>query len=116
MKDKKDKIVLNTFIKIVNESNRKPNKLWVRQGRDFYNKLMQDRLDDKDILMYLTHNQDKSITAGRFIRTLMRKLHKRMTAYDSKSYLSYLNKLVDQYNNTYYCSIGKSILMLIILL
>ena len=30
-----------------------------------------------------------------------------MTANDSKSYLGYLNKLVDQYNNTYHCSIGK---------
>ena len=26
---------------------------------------------------------------------------------DNKSYLSYLNKLVDQCNNTYHCSIGK---------
>ena len=33
LKDKKGKTVLNTFIKIVNESNRKPNKLWVDQGR-----------------------------------------------------------------------------------
>ena len=33
LKDKKGKAVLNTFIKIVNESNRKPNKLWVDQGR-----------------------------------------------------------------------------------
>ena len=30
-----------------------------------------------------------------------------MTANDSKSYLPYLNKLVDQYNNTYYHSINK---------
>ena len=30
-----------------------------------------------------------------------------MTANDSKSYFSYLNKLVDQYNNTYHHSIGK---------
>ena len=30
-----------------------------------------------------------------------------MTADDSKFYLSYLNKLVDQYNNTYHHSIGK---------
>ena len=28
-KDKKGKTVLNAFIEIVNESNRKPNKLWV---------------------------------------------------------------------------------------
>ena len=30
-----------------------------------------------------------------------------MTANDSKSYLSYLNKLADNYNNTYHHSIGK---------
>ena len=30
-----------------------------------------------------------------------------MTANDSKSYLPYLNKLVDQYSNTYHHSIGK---------
>ena len=32
-KGKKDKTVLNTFIEILSESNRKPNKLWVDQGR-----------------------------------------------------------------------------------
>ena len=30
-KDNKDKTVLNTFTEIANESNRKPNKLWVDQ-------------------------------------------------------------------------------------
>ena len=30
-----------------------------------------------------------------------------MTANDRKSYLPYLNKLVDQYNNTYHHSINK---------
>ena len=30
---KKVKRVLNAFIEIVNDSNRKPNKLWVDQGR-----------------------------------------------------------------------------------
>ena len=30
-----------------------------------------------------------------------------MTAHDNKSYLSYLNKIVDQYSNTYHHSINK---------
>ena len=30
-----------------------------------------------------------------------------MTANDSKSYLSYLNKLLDQYKTAYHCSINK---------
>ena len=48
---KKGKTVLNAFLEIVNKSNWKPNKLWVNQGRAFYNKLMQEWLDN-DILMY----------------------------------------------------------------
>ena len=39
-----------------------------------------------------------------------------MTANDIKSYISYLNKLLDQYNNTFNRSIGKNLLLLIILL
>ena len=33
LKDKKSKTVLNAFIKIVNESNCKPNKLWVYKSK-----------------------------------------------------------------------------------
>ena len=35
LKDKKSKTVLNAFIEIVNESNRKPNKLWVDKKKNF---------------------------------------------------------------------------------
>ena len=51
LKDKKCKTILNAFIEIVNESNHKPNKLWIDQGREFYNKLRQEWLDNNDILM-----------------------------------------------------------------
>ena len=33
LKDKKGKTVLNAFIEIVNESNGKPNQLWIDQRR-----------------------------------------------------------------------------------
>ena len=106
LKDKKGKTVLHAFIEIVNESNRKPNKLWVDQGREFYNKLMQEWLDN-NILMYSTHNEGKSVIAERFIKTLKSKIYKKMTANDNKSYLPYLNKLVDKCNNTYHHPINK---------
>ena len=52
LKDKKGKTVaLNAFIEIVNESNRKPNKLCIDQGREFCNKLMLKWLDNNGILM-----------------------------------------------------------------
>ena len=107
LKDKKIKTVLNAFIEIVNESNRKPNKLWVDQGKELYNKLMQESLDNNDILMYSTHNEGNSVIAERFIKTLKVKIYKKRTANYNKSYLPYLNKLIDQYNNTYHHSINK---------
>ena len=107
LKDKKGKTVLNAFIEIVIESNRKPNKFWVNQGREFYNKLMQEWLDNNGTLIYSTRDLFKSIIAERFIKTLKSKIYKKMIDNDSKSYLPYLNKLVDQYNNTYHHSINK---------
>ena len=35
LRHEKDETVLNPFIKIVNESSQKQNKLWVNQGREF---------------------------------------------------------------------------------
>ena len=54
LKDKKGKTFLNASMEIVNEYNRKPNKLWYDQGRKFYIKLMQEWLDNNDILNSLT--------------------------------------------------------------
>ena len=68
---------------------------------------MQEWLDNNDILMYSTHNEGKSVIPERFIKTLKTEIYKKMLANDSKPYLSYLNKLEDQYNNTYYHSINK---------
>ena len=57
--------------------------------------------------MHSTHNEGMSIIDERFIRTLKTKIYKKMIAKDSKSYLAYLNKLVDQCNNIYHLSISK---------
>ena len=57
---------------------------------------MQKWLDDNNISMYSIYNEGKSTVAERFIRTLNSKVSKKMTANDHKSYLSYLNKLVDK--------------------
>ena len=68
---------------------------------------MQEWLGNNDISMYFTHNEGKSVIAERFLKTLKTKIFKKLTANDSKSYLNYLNKLVDQYNNTCHHSINK---------
>ena len=68
---------------------------------------MEEWLEENAILMYSIHNEGKPLIAERFTRTLKAKLYKKMTANSSKSYLAYLNKFVDQYNNTYHYSIDK---------
>ena len=37
LKDKKGETVANASKEIMKKSNRKPNKLWVDQGKEFYN-------------------------------------------------------------------------------
>ena len=38
---------------------------------------MQEWLDNNDILMYFTHNEDKLVIAERFIKTLKAKMYKK---------------------------------------
>ena len=54
------------------------------------------------------HNEGKSVITERFIKTLTAEIYKKLTANDTNSYLPYLNKLVNQYNNTYHDSIDKN--------
>ena len=37
LKDKKGISIIDAFQKILKESNRKPNKIWINKGREFYN-------------------------------------------------------------------------------
>ena len=68
---------------------------------------MQKWLDNNNILMCSTHNKGKSVIAESFLKTLKSKAYKRMTVNDSKSYLPYLNNLIEEFNNTYHYSIDK---------
>ena len=83
----------------------KPNGLRFDQGRELYNKLIQEWLSNDNTLMYSTHNERNSVIAEGFIKILKDKIYKKVRAKDSKSYLSYLNNLVDQYYNIYHRSI-----------
>ena len=80
LKDKKGISIVNAFNKIIKQSNRKPHKIWVGQGGEFYNNAFKKWLSKNDIIMYSTYNEGKSVVAERFIRTLKNKLYKHMTA------------------------------------
>ena len=76
LKNKKGITIVDAFQKILNDSKRKPNKIWVDKGSEFYNRSMKSWLEKNSIEMYLTHNEGKSVVAERFIRTLKNKIYK----------------------------------------
>ena len=50
--------------------------------------------------MYSTHNEGKSVTAERFIRTIKNKIYKYMTSISKNMYSDKLDDIVGEYNNT----------------
>ena len=105
LKDKKGISIVNGFNKIIKQSNRKPNKIWVDQGGEFYNNVFEKWLSDNDINMYSTYNEGKSVAAERFIRTLKNKLFKHMTTTGKNVYHDVLDDVVNKYNNTKHSTI-----------
>ena len=49
LKDKKGTTITNTYLKILDKSKRKPIKIWVDKGSEFYNRLMKLWLETKCI-------------------------------------------------------------------
>ena len=99
LKDKRGISIVNAFQKIISEG-RKPNKIWVDQGSEFYNNSFKDFLKINNIEMYSTYNEGKSVVAERFIRTLKNKIFKHMTAVSRNVYFDVLDDIVDKYNDT----------------
>ena len=99
IKDKKGTSIVNAFPKIIS-NKRKPNKIWVDQGSEFYNQSFKDFLKINNIEMYSTFEEEKSVVAERFIKTLKNKIFKHMTAISKNLYFDVLDDIVNKYNNT----------------
>ena len=64
LKDKKGVIILNAIQKILEESNRRPNKIWVDKRSEFYKNSFKKWLKHNDTEVYSTHNKGKSVVTG----------------------------------------------------
>ena len=105
LKDKKGTSIVDAFQDILKESDRKTNKIWViwvDKGSEFYNNSFTKWLKDNDIEMYSIHNEEESVVAERFIRTLKNKTYKYMTSVSKNVYIDKLDDIVGEYNNTYH--------------
>ena len=92
--------IVNAFKEILNDSNRKPNKIWVDQGSEIHNNSSKYFLKVNNIEMYLTYYEGNSVVAERFIRTLKNKIFKHMAAISKFVYFNVLDDIVDKYSNT----------------
>ena len=61
LKDKKGIAITNAFQKILYESNRKPNKIWVDNASEFYIRSMKSWFRDNNIEMYSKHNKKENL-------------------------------------------------------
>ena len=67
LENKRGITIVNLFQKIISK-RRKPNKMWVDQGGEFYNNLLKRFLKNNNIEVYSAYNEEKSVVAERFIR------------------------------------------------
>ena len=100
LKNEKGESIVEGFENILDDSNRKPNKIWVDYGSEFYNNKCKKFLKENDTEMYSTFNEGKSVVAERFIKTLKYQIYKHMTTIVENVYSNDLDDNVKKYNNT----------------
>ena len=105
LNDKKGVSIFDTFQKVLDKSKRKPKKIWVDKGSEFYNNTFKEWLKDNNIEMYSVLNEGKSVVAERFIRILKTKIYKHMTSVSKNVYIYKFDDIVGEYNNTYHRTI-----------
>ena len=93
------------LLKIFKESERKPNKICVDKGCEFYNNSFKKLLKDNDIEMHSIHNEGKLVVSERFIRTSKKEIYKYMTAISKNIYIDKLDDILNEYNNAYHRTI-----------
>ena len=79
------------------------------EGTEFTNNQVQNFFEDNNIKWYHTHNRDiKCLICERFNRTILNKIYKNFTLNNNTIWISDLDKLVEEYNNSYHRSIKMS--------
>ena len=61
LKRQKGITITNSIQKNLDESNPKFNKIWVDKGSEFNNRSLELWLQDNDIKVYSTYNEEKSV-------------------------------------------------------
>ena len=100
LKNKYSQTITNEFSNILTKSKRKPLKLESDRGTEFNNSILQNFLKLKNIHHYSRYTDKGPSIAERVIRTLRSLLKKPVFEKGKADWLSELQSVVKQYNNT----------------
>ena len=84
---------------------RKPEKLWIDRGNEFYNKTFKSLLKEYETKLYSTYSDLKSVFIERFNRTLLHIINKPMFFNGDGNWVQILNDAVVTYNNNIHSKI-----------
>jgi len=108
LKNKSATTVLDAVKEVVEKSGRMPEKIWVDQGSEFYNKSFKAWLKQHNIIMYSSFGDSKAVVVERFIRTLRDLLTKKMTEAKTTHWVKILPNVVKYYNHKFHRTIQMS--------
>ena len=107
LKDKTAKSVLFAFKQVV-DNNGAPKRIWVDEGKEFYNKDMDKYIAEKKIIRYSTYGDHKASMVERFNRTLKTWMWKEFTADQTRNWIDMIDSLMIKYNTHLHSSIGMT--------
>ena len=105
LKNKTGVEIVRAFTEIWNSGQKPPKYLWTDKGKEFDNKLFRNLLEEKNVHMYWTENEEKSCIVERWNRTIKSKMWKYFTKNRTGVYIDILPEIITKYNNTYHRSI-----------
>ena len=114
LKNKSGLSITNGFKIVLSEhpqggcESRKPEKLWVDRGSEFYNKTFKSLLKEYETKLYSTYSDLKAVFIGRFNRTLLHIINKPMFTNGDGNWVNILNDAVVTYNNNIHSTINMT--------
>jgi IS30 family transposase len=99
LKNKTALEVKNAIESIIKEVKAYPQKFYVDEGKEFYNKTLDNLRSKLHIDIYSTYGNAKSSVIERFNRTFKSLMYKKFTLNQNRVWYDILDELLDVYNN-----------------
>ena len=88
--------------------HKKPEKLWVDRGSEFYNKTFKSLLKEYETKLYFTYSDLKAVFLERFNRTLLHIINKPVIINGDCNWVKILNDAVITYKNNIHSTINMT--------